>query len=155
MAPTLLPMLPQSRPVDPEWQCQKSGECCTLPAEVVMTREERLAVLLAAPGSIHTQWRDMGGNLVALKAQPCPFYIFKSCQVYESRPFSCRRFACMRPDVKTEPFEVGGPLGCKNLSDRIATSRVALRLARKIQRKAHRWATRHGWTSDPILGGGA
>lgn len=150
-----LPMLPTPRPVDPHWRCQRSGDCCTKPAEVVMTREERVAMLLIAPQTIPSEWRDVNETMVALKAAPCPFFIFHECQVYEARPYSCRRFACLRPDPKIEPFEIGGPLGCKNLSDRIATSRTALRFARKIQRKGQRWARRHGWPSDPSGDGGA
>lgn len=141
-----LKMLPQPRPVDPHWTCQQSGECCSLPPEVVMTREERLEVLRAAPEGIKTAWREIDERFVALKAHPCPFYIFKTCLVYASRPFNCRRFGCMRPDPKTEPYEMGPEGECLNQMIRISTSRVALRLAKLIQRKAQKWARKHGWT---------
>lgn len=150
-APTLpmLPMLPAARLVDTNWHCHRSGDCCTKPQEVVMTREERMQVILHAPGSITSEWRDLENGMVALKAQPCPFFIFKSCQVYEHRPYSCRRFACMRPDPKTEPFELGnGPTGCKNADDRFLTSRKARRMLVDIQRKAQKWARKYGWKED-------
>lgn len=107
-----------------------------------MTKEEAAEIVHAAPPTISLQFRDAGEGFVALKAQPCPLFVFNSCLVYAVRPYQCRRFACMRPNVKTEPFEADGG----NLMKRVAQSRVALRLARKIQRKAQRWALQHGWT---------
>lgn len=152
----MLPMLPTPRPVDDHWTCHRSGDCCTKPLEVVMTKEEQLVLFKHIPQGIETSWRDIDEKFVALKAQPCPLYAFKGCVVYAVRPYSCRRFACMRPNPKKEPFEQGGPLGCMNLSDRVSTSRVALRLAKLIQRRAQKWALRHGWTSDdPISDVGA
>lgn len=145
-----LPMLPAARPVDPHWRCQRSGQCCTQPAEVVMTKQEAAEIVHHAPPTIRMHFRDADDGFVALKAQPCPLYLFGECMVYAHRPYACRRFACMRPDPKTEPWESGGPLGCKNLSDRVATSRLALRLAKRIQRKAQQWARSHGWSTDPI-----
>jgi Fe-S-cluster containining protein len=87
------------------------------------------------------EFRDMGDGFVALKAKPCPLYVFKTCLVYEHRPYNCRRFACMRPDPKTEPFEADGG----NLMARVKTSRVARRMAQTFQRRAQRWAVKHGW----------
>ncbi len=142
---------PQPRPIDPHWTCQKSGDCCSIPDEVTMTREERQALLPKIPIGIPTQWRDIDEKFVALKAHPCPFYVFKTCLVYEVRPFNCRRFGCMRPDPKAEPFEPEpvdlrtAPTGCKNANDRLWTSREMRRLAIRMQRKAQRWALRHGW----------
>lgn len=136
-----LPMLPEARPVDPHWTCQKSGECCTLPAEVVMTKQEAAVLVHNAPKEIVMHFRPLDGEFVALKAQPCPLFAFNQCLVYPVRPFNCRRFACMRPDVKAEPFEASGA----NMMDRVATSRVAKRMAEKIQRRALRWARQNGW----------
>lgn len=112
-----------------------------------MTREERMALLPHVPDGVLTVWRDVNPTHVALKAHPCPFYLFKTCTVYEVRPYNCRRFGCMRPDPKTEPFEESpkGILGCANLGDRIRMSRVARRMGELMQRKAQRWARRHGW----------
>lgn len=134
-----LPMLPAPRPVDPNWKCQRSGDCCTLPKEVVMTKEEAAILVHAAPKEIQMQFRPVGDGFVALKAAPCPLFAFNGCLVYESRPYNCRRFACMRPDVKAEPFSD------ECVTDRIKTSRVALRMAVHIQNKAMRWARKHGW----------
>ena len=141
---------PKARPVEPHWKCKRSGDCCSLPDEVVMTREERTAILPVIPLGIQTAWREIEGtNMVALKAQPCPFFIFKECVVYDVRPYNCRRFACLRPDPKTEPFEFDHTpqklTGCKNADDRFYTSRVAKRLLIQIQRKAQIWARKHGW----------
>lgn len=139
-----LPMLPQPRPVDPAWKCQRDGACCTIPAEVVMTRQERFALLRAAPDTILSEWREIDEKFVALKAHPCPFYIFNECVVYDSRPYNCRRFACMRPDVKAEPVKTERDLlAC--VEERIGVSRAALRLARLIQRRSQKWALKHEW----------
>lgn len=141
---------PKPRPVDPKWQCQREGDCCSKPAEVVMTHEERLAILPHVPQGLVTHWRPIDDKFVALKAGPCPFYIFKECLVYPVRPYNCRRFACMRPDPKAEPWEEGGdgPNKVRNVDDRIALSRPARRLAAKIQHKAQKWALKHGWSSQ-------
>lgn len=151
-APPLLPVrtsVPlKARPVAEHWECQQSGECCTLPAEVIMSNEERTLLMRKAPDGIVSHWRKIDEKLWALKAAPCPFYVFKTCLVYEHRPFNCRRFACMRPDPKTEPFERGGLLGCLNMEIRIRTSRVVRRQMELIQRKAQRWARAHGWTEE-------
>lgn len=136
-----LPMLNQ-RPVDPNWTCQRSGDCCTKPAEVVMTKEEAAVIVHAAPREIQLQFRSVDEKYVALKAAPCPLFVFKGCLVYSSRPYNCRRFGCMRPDVKAEPFDLNG----RNLMDRVKTSRIARRMAEQMQRKAQRWAVRHGWS---------
>lgn len=134
----------QPRPVDPKWKCQRSGECCTVPAEVVMTRQEKYAVLRAAPDGIRSEWRDVDDNFVAVKAHPCPFFIFKECVVYESRPYNCRRFGCMRPDPKAEPLTTDAEVTA-SMMERVQTSRVARRMAERMQRHAQRWAVKMGW----------
>lgn len=99
-------------------------------------------LVLHAPKEITMNFRPTEDpKFVAMQAGPCPLFVFNGCLVYEHRPYNCRRFACMRPDVKAEPFEVDG----SNLLDRVKTSRVARRLATQIQRKARRWADKHGW----------
>lgn len=140
----LLPMLPRPRVVDPEWKCHRSGDCCTIPAEVVMTREERLAILRAVPPGVQSEWRDVDETFVAVKAKPCPFFIFNGCVVYHVRPYNCRRFACMRPDVKVEPVTTEAELDACT-SDRVKTSRPARRFMENLQRKSQRWARNHGW----------
>lgn len=137
-----LPMLPPSRPVDPQWTCKKSGECCTIPKEVVMTKEEASVLVMHAPSTITLQFRPGDvepERFVAMKAGPCPLYVFHTCLVYEVRPFNCRRFGCMRPDVNAEPFDD------TTMSDRIKTSRVARRTAQRMMDKARPWADAHGW----------
>lgn len=109
-----------------------------------MTHEERHAIMRALPQGLVTHWRPVDEQFVALKAGPCPCYAFKTCLVYEARPFNCRRFGCMRPDVKAEPFEASGA----NMLERTQTSRVALRMAKLMQRKAQRWARQHGWRTE-------
>lgn len=141
--PQYLPMLPAPRPVEANWKCKRSGDCCSLPAEVVMTKEEAAVLVHHAPPTIVMQFRQVDGNFVALKAKPCPLYVFQTCLVYEHRPYNCRRFACMRPDPKSEPFDVNG----SNVMDRVKTSRVARRLAVRIQAKAMGWANKHGWNT--------
>jgi Fe-S-cluster containining protein len=108
-----------------------------------MTKEEAAVLTHAAPSSIRLQFRPIEDK-VGLKAGPCPLFAFNTCLVYKVRPYNCRRFACMRPDVKAEPFELDGG----NLLARVKTSRVARRLAVQIQRKAQRWARTHGWQAD-------
>lgn len=144
---------PQARPVDPHWKCLRSGDCCSLPAEVSMTREERAAILPKIPQGIKTEWRDAEDpRFVVLKAHPCPFFIFGECVVYDVRPYNCRRFACLRPDPHEEAFEFehspSKVTGCKNADDRFYTSREARRLLVHIQQKAMRWARAHGWSED-------
>lgn len=108
-----------------------------------MTREEAAAIVHAAPPTVRLEFRPESGNFVALKAGPCPLFAFSQCLVYDVRPYNCRRFGCMRPDVKAEPFEADGG----NLTARVKTSRVARRMAERMQRKAQIWARAHGWNA--------
>jgi len=105
-----------------------------------MTKAEAAVLVHHAPAEIKMEFRPIDDRFVSLKAGPCPLYAFNTCLVYEHRPYNCRRFACMRPDLN-EPFELDGG----NLMARVLTSRPARRLAEKIQRKAMRWAMKHGW----------
>lgn len=145
-----LPMLPSARPVDPQWKCQKSGDCCTVPKEVVMTKEEAATLVAHAPSTITLQFRpgDAEG-FVAMKTGPCPLFIFHTCMVYEHRPYNCRRFLCMRPDPKSEPLE---DEGWKNHMDRVKTNRTMRRLAIRNQAQAQKWAKAHGWEADATRG---
>lgn len=139
--PKRLPMVQPELPVDPHWKCQREGDCCTKPLEVVMTRQEAAALTHAAPREIALKFRPIDELFVALKAAPCPLYVFGSCLVYEARPYNCRRFVCLRPDPKAEPFELDGG----NLMKRVKVSRPARRLAQRIQNKAQGWAIKMGW----------
>lgn len=142
--PPMLPVI-QPRPVEVDWKCKRSGDCCTLPQEVFMTKQEAAEVVHAAPLEIVLHFRQVDSDFVAMKAQPCPLFVFGGCLVYNSRPYNCRRFACMRPDPKTEKLEMGGGLGCKNLEARVVNSRAARRLYQRILNKAGGWAQAHGW----------
>lgn len=73
-----------------------------------------------------------------------------SCTVWEARPYQCRRFQCGRPDPTTEPYEIGGPLGCYNLSDRLRTSLDFAMAHAANQRRAQPWALTHGWTRGQL-----
>lgn len=106
-----------------------------------MTKQEAAVLVHHAPKEITMQFRPVDDRFVALKAHPCPLYAFQTCMVYDVRPYNCRRFACMRPDPAAEPFEVNGA----NLLERVTQSRVARRLAQRIQNKAQGWAQKHGW----------
>lgn len=106
-----------------------------------MTKDEAAAIVHAAPSTIAMSFRDVGEGFVALKAKPCPLFAFSRCLVYDVRPYNCRRFGCMRPDVTVEPFEVDGG----NMLKRVNESRVALRMAKTMQRHAQRWARKMGW----------
>lgn len=156
--------LPIVRPVDPDWSCQHSGDCCTIPPFVYMTTVEMRVVQLAASVS-HPDVRlnfvndENKPGFVALTANPCPLHVVGvdgrgRCGIYSSRPYNCRRFACMRPDPVSEPWEgdeTGSGVGCRNLLDRLATSRVARRMFALIQRRAQKWAIRNGWSPQPDL----
>jgi Fe-S-cluster containining protein len=119
-----------------------------LPKELVMTKEEASTLVFHAPSTIRLQFRPIDEKFVAMKAGPCPLFLFHTCYVYEHRPFNCRRFGCMRPDTKAEPFEVSGA----NMRDRTETNRKARRLAIQMQRKAQKWALSHGWKDDAPAG---
>lgn len=157
-APSPLPVR-RPRPVDPDWACQRSGDCCRA-ARVVMTEPERELLqgwadqhwTLAQLQTLHFDQAEPG--FVSLRAGPCPFLSATNiCTVHAIRPYNCRRFACLRPDPSTEPLEGVPPspiltyraIGCANLRDRLVHSRVARRLYTRIQKKAQRWALAHGW----------
>ena len=145
-----------SRVIDPEWKCQQSGDCCRVPPVVVMTAEE--AELLKGEAAARAvigkpvetlQFYPLEDDKVAMKAGPCPFVGTaldgrSTCTVYSVRPYNCRRFGCMRPKPAEELFEMNST-GCRNLLDRLEISRPARRLATLMQRKAQKWAIKHGW----------
>lgn len=153
-----------ARPVDPEWTCQMSGDCCRAVETVTMTPPE--ANLLVAWAEKHWTMRELGRlrftpmrqGFVSMSAGPCPFLSgLNICTVHPIRPFHCRRFGCLRPDVKAEPLQMAplspfvmfGTIGCSNLRERLVQSRVARRIYGLLERKAQRWARDHGWTEEP------
>ena len=128
-----------------------------------MTSQE--ANLLVAFAEQHWTIKRLGtlgfskgeGSFVRLHAAPCPFLEGQStCSVHAIRPYNCRRFGCMRPDVKAEklvldramPITLYRDLGCANLRERLIQSRAVRRLYANMQRKAQRWARQHGWSDN-------
>ena len=130
-----------------------------------MTTQEREAVQLFADANLTFKQLDRISwgvgprpGFWALRAGPCPFLEYPAglptCIVHEARPYNCRRFGCLRPDVKAEPLQMAplapvlkyGNIGCVNLRERLLQSRVARRIYGLLQRKGQRWALKHGWS---------
>ena len=128
-----------TRPVSLPWKCQRSGDCCRVAGDVLMTTQERDLLLALRPGQDRAfRRRDDGWVLMT---QPCVFLtVGNTCGVYEARPYNCRRYACFRPDVKAEPWSAG----C--LTDRLSVRAVRREYAR-MQRHAQRWASQRGWVT--------
>jgi Fe-S-cluster containining protein len=164
-APLPLPLFKKTAPlpVEDNWQCKRSGECCTKPDFVIMTEQEQKVLMGSAERALtigqlnKIHWQPDQPGFVALLAGPCPLHEFvngvSTCLVHSVRPYNCRRFACLRPDPKKEPLQIAplapvlqyGNVGCSNLRQRLLQSRVARRTFELIQRKARRWADKHGW----------
>lgn len=120
-----------------------------------MTPQEAILVRDARP-DLTLQWYwHPDRRFVYLRGKPCPLLGrdeqgLAVCTVWVLRPYNCRRFGCFRPDPATEPYEAENldlerlRLGCANLSDRLKDRRVRRAYA-KMQRKAAKWAVRHGW----------
>jgi Fe-S-cluster containining protein len=127
-----------------EWRCAKSGDCCK-GGVVLMTQAEADRVTAAAPADVELRWAaHPDPRFVGLLGDPaCPMLGADNlCRIHKSRPYNCRRFACLREPG--EAFEPGGPLGCQNAARRMET-RDARRFLTVYQRPAIRWARRHGW----------
>lgn len=123
------------------WRCGQSGDCCRHTAYVVMTDSER-AVLEAAGTSVSPLvWLDPPApGRQALKAAPCPFLqADNACGVYESRPFTCRRYGCFRQDG--EPYYEAAQL----LEFRTRTDNAVRSQRKSMQRVAQTWGRAHGW----------
>lgn len=90
------------------------------------------------------QWRyNEGTGFTDLSAKPCPFVTPENrCNVYDIRPYNCRRFGCMRPDVKTEPF------AASTLTKRLIESSSARSQYQVMQAEAQEWAVAHGWKDE-------
>lgn len=161
---TRLPMAMPVFPIEEDWSCKRSGDCCKIPSHVVMTVQER--DLLQAHADAHWSLIRLSmlrfeptdeENFVQLVAHPCPFLDETSgkpvCSVREIRPYNCRRFACLRPDPSSEPFRMGKlpdyvpypDLSVVNLRMRVVQSAKMRKLYALIQRKAQRWGRKMGW----------
>lgn len=142
------------REIVQKWTCQRSGDCCLTPALVCTPQE--VAAMRAAK-DLPLDIEPISDALVRINTpHGCPYLAREMggqsvCTIYEARPYNCRRFGCFRPDPKTEPYEVGGPLGCRNLSDRLDSSRLVFEQYRTMQRIAQRdWANHKGWLLTPL-----
>lgn len=128
-------------PIVNEWQCARTGECCQSGPRVSAAEYALLAERYMAPLPA-----TMIGTQFIITGQPCPFLNGSSCSVYDIRPYKCRQFQCQR--APNEPLRPGGPMGCYNLSERVEQSRAVRRAYELNQRKAQRWALKHGWKGD-------
>jgi Fe-S-cluster containining protein len=135
-------------PIVKNWECCQSAACCRWPAAVRMTTEEMDAILDVADRRLcdSEDFLPTDEGWWELQAAPCPLLVDNQCSVYAVRPYVCRRFQCHRE--VGEAFDPSGPLGCKNLSDRLEQSRVTRRAYALNQRKAARWGLAHGWKGD-------
>ena len=136
---------------DFQWTCRRSGDCCLEVRVISLTPAERDVLAQARP--------DVALDVVPQKdtrfltwsvPKGCPFLSrgldgLATCTVHEIRPYNCRRFLCLRDEG--EPYRSGGPMGCKNLSERIDRNVHAMEFYRTHQRYAQRdWADSHGWS---------
>ena len=150
-------MLARNRLVTLPWSCQRSGDCCASVSQIVMTPLEAAELGKARPDANLKFYYHADRRFVFLLGKPCPLLAWEGkkavCTVHAVRPYNCRRFGCFRPDPTTEPYEPeavdydNARLGCANLSDRLS-NRAVRRAYALLQRKAQKWALRHGWTQD-------
>lgn len=66
------------------------------------------------------------------------------CTVHAVRPYNCRTFMCGRVSLD-EKFDASGPMGCRNLSDRLEQSLDAQCAYDASIRRARVWGLAHGW----------
>lgn len=132
-------------PVINDWQCQGSGDCCRVPKVVTMTYAERWELeAYAELASRRLQWRyNARPSMTDLVTGPCPFVTPENrCSVYDVRPFSCRRFGCLRADTKAEKFLD------EDTAAILRRMPEALPVLQKLQKDGQVWAKNHGWRED-------
>lgn len=130
----------------PVWQCAQTGDCCQHALPLVMTRHEARLVIDATDKELH--WTVLDGNKVAMVSPTgegrCPCLGADGrCTIYDARPYRCRVFACLRGPGET--LEPGGPMGCAN-ARRAVQDRETRRWYQLYERKAQKWALKHGWS---------
>lgn len=152
-------------PIEDNWSCKRSGDCCKIPSHVGMTTQERDLLLEWARANwtikqlnTLTFEETADERFVELVAKPCPFLDESSgkpiCSVRPIRPYNCRRFGCLRPDPSSEPFRLGKlpdfvpypNLANVNMRMRIIQSAKMRKLYALLQRKAQRWGRKVGWS---------
>lgn len=140
----------ERREIERGWHCKRSGDCCLAIPEIVVTKPELREMQAASDRQLHLRPHEDDRFIRVLTPGGCPYLDRElngdaTCSIHESRPYQCRRFQCQRPDPSTEPYEASGPLGCKNLTDRLEQSRYALKFYESNQHRAQPWARAHGW----------
>lgn len=105
-----------------------------------MTPAERAEIERAVPSGVVLSFLPHeDSRFVRLAAKPCPLLVANLCSVHAVRPMNCRRFACGREDVTTEPF-VNEAIPARALTDRAFRRQLVV-----MQRKAQRWGRAHDW----------
>ncbi len=127
------------------WSCQSSGDCCRVPKAVVMTYAERRELeAVAHLASRPLKWAyNARPSMTQLLTAPCPFVTPENrCAAYEVRPFSCRRFLCMRDDVNNEAFRDEDAAAIAKRRPETLPQLI------QIQRDGQKWALSHGHRED-------
>ncbi len=91
-----------------------------------MTDAEAKLLLARAGGRVLSFRANATIGYVDLRGGPCPFFSQPNrCEVYDVRPYNCRRFACLK--------------GFRGTAKEAEAVKVA------IQKRAQPWADAHGW----------
>lgn len=124
------------------WACARTGDCCRVIREVVMTHAERVEVERAAPSGVSLTFAaHPDARFTRLQTpQGCPLLDGNDCAIYASRPTNCRRWGCFRDDLSEPVSNVPVPL-------RVLASRENRRQFALMERKAMQWGMKHGWSN--------
>ncbi len=128
-----------------DWRCQGSGDCCRGVKRVSMTFAERRELeAQAAKATRRLQWRyNERPNMTDLVAAPCPFLDAENrCAVHDVRPYNCRRWGCLRSDVKAQPFVD------EDTAAILRRMPEALPVLQRMQSEGQAWALAHNWRKD-------
>lgn len=134
------------------WSCSMTADCCKAVSTVLMTPLEAQEIVhyIGSERTATLKWRmTESPKFIRLVAHPCPLLDGNLCSVHPVRPYNCRRWGCFRPDVAVEALEPDHSfLGCANARERFMQDHGVRRQLKQMQRKAQKWARRHGWTED-------